>query len=76
MPRFFFHARNGDESSLDEEGDCLGSIADAEKEALLSIRDLVLEGVKNGEPVNGWAVEIADENGRILSRVGALQVLL
>jgi hypothetical protein len=75
MPHYFFHVRNGNLSSLDDEGGDFDDFAAAEREAVLSVRDLMIEALKNGEPVIGWRVEIADEDGKVLNSVPAQRIL-
>ena len=75
MPLYFFHIRNGDMSARDGEGGQFDNFASAEREAVLSVRDLVIESVKWGDPVTGWKIEIADEQGKVLGSVLARAVL-
>jgi hypothetical protein len=75
MPHYFFHIRNGQLSTQDDEGGEFDNFAAAEREAVMSVRDLVVESVKCGDPVTGWKIEITDEDGKILGSVLASAVL-
>ena len=69
MLQYFFHVRNGSSSSQDDEGGYLHNYALAEHEAEMSVRDLIIEAVKRGDPVTGWKIEITDVDGRVLGLV-------
>ena len=75
MALYFFHIRNGDMSAQDDEGGEFDNFASAEREAVMSIRDLVIESVKWGDPAKGWKIEIADKQGKVLGSVLARAVL-
>ena len=65
MPQYFFHVRNGSLSSQDDEGSYFHNFALAEREAEMSVRDLIIEAVKRGDLVTGWKIEITDVDGRV-----------
>lgn len=75
MPHYFFHIRNGEYFTPDDEGGDFDDYAGARREAVMSVRDLVLEAVKFGDSVAGWKIEIADDNGKILGFIQAKEVL-
>lgn len=75
MPHYFFHIRNGQISTQDDEGGDFANFASAEHEAVMSIRDLMIESVKWGDPVSGWKIEITDQDGKVLGSVLARAVL-
>ena len=62
-------------STQDDEGGEFHSYASAEHEAVMSIRDLVIESVKWGDPVSEWKIEITDQDGKVLGSVLARSVL-
>jgi hypothetical protein len=75
MPQYFFHIRNGETSNPDDEGGFFDNFAAAQREATLSVRDLVSEAVTWGEPAMGFKIEIADGTGKIVGLVSSREVL-
>ena len=75
MPHYFFHVHSGDQYCPDHEGGDFDDNAAAASEALLNVRDLVIEAVKNGTPVSGLKVDVAREDGTLLSSFAAQHVL-
>jgi len=75
MPHYFFHVHNEDRSFEDGEGDDFDNFALAEHEAEMSIRDLIVEAIKFGDPVTVWKIEITDADGRVLGLVPASKFL-
>jgi len=69
MPRFFFHIRDGWETIPDEEGMEFPTLELAEVESYASARDLAAAAQFNGQNLAAYAVEVADETGRVLSRI-------
>ena len=62
MPRFYFDLHN-DVEAHDEEGMELSDLEAARAEAIRSGRELVAEGVRNGQVnLNHW-IEVRDESG-------------
>jgi hypothetical protein len=72
MPRYFFNiAHPGEPSIPDEEGEQLEDLAAARQEAVASLRDLIADAAKRGSTVNGLAIQIVDEGGKVLDAVHA-----
>lgn len=68
--RYFFHVVRPAGIVLDEEGsDCLDLEA-ARAEASASVRELLADDLRAGRLVEGRHIEIADEHGTTLDRVG------
>lgn len=70
MPRYFFNIREGDHVSVDEEGLVLPGLAAAEAEAEQSGRELLADMLRNGTPLDGQIIEVTNEDGAVLKRVG------
>jgi hypothetical protein len=66
MPRFYFHIRDGATLISDEEGMELADVAAAADEARASARDLIAAALKTHRGIDGQAVDVTDELGRIL----------
>ena len=62
MPRFYFHLHHAVEA-IDEEGMELADLEAAREEAIRSGRDLVAEGVRNGQVNLSHWIEVHDESG-------------
>ena len=75
MPRYFFYIREGDEFIPDEEGMEFANVDSAWIEAVESIRDLVIQSLRNNRPIAGLMIEIADANGNILGSVSAGDII-
>jgi hypothetical protein len=75
MPHYLFHVRNDGLSSQDDEGGDFDSFTSAQQEAEMSVRELIIEAVKCGEPVMGWKIEITDVDGKVLGLVSAGRIL-
>ena len=70
MGRYYFHIRDGRNVIPGEEGMELSDIYAARVEAHASADDLANEAIREGSSVAAWVIEIADEAGNILGRVG------
>jgi len=75
MGRFYFHLQADDQIVPDDEGVDLPNLSAAEHEAILAVRELLAEAIKNGRPEVPKAFVIADEEGRALSIVPFTAVL-
>ncbi|WP_337269100.1 DUF6894 family protein [Oryzifoliimicrobium ureilyticus] len=75
MPRYYFHIREGDDLAHDDEGLDLPDLETAQKEALEAARDMLVELIRSGLPVNGQCFEICDEKGKVLQVVPFRKVL-
>ena len=69
MPRFFFHARDGDQRLDDPEGTDLPDLDAARAEAAVAAREIAAERIKRGQTLDGQSLEIGDEGGRTLATV-------
>jgi uncharacterized protein DUF6894 len=69
MPRYFFHIRHGWTVVPDEEGMEFPNLFHAEVEGYASARDLAVAALYNGSVLPADAVEVADEDGNVLSRI-------
>jgi hypothetical protein len=77
MPRYFFHILHPDSSSpiLDDEGAEFEDYEAAKHEAVESARDLAIDAIKRGNKVDGFAVEIMDEAGKVLDTIRAREAI-
>lgn len=66
MPRFFFHIRNSNGLTPDEEGRQLPDAAAAREEALRGIRSIVADEALDGRLDLRGALDVADESGEAL----------
>jgi hypothetical protein len=79
MGRFYFHLKDGDDLTLDEEGSELPGIDAARKEALRTAREMLSEAIKQGAEKVWEALVIADASGRtieVLPLAAALPMVL
>lgn len=63
MPRYYFHVRDGENLLKDEIGIELSSHEDAEEEARWAARDILVDRIKHGEPLDTRRFEVWDETG-------------
>ena len=75
MGRFYFHLRVGDVLTPDDEGIDLPDFSAAQREAILSARELLAEAIKSGKQQVPDAFVIADESGQALDTVPLAAVL-
>ena len=75
MTRFYFHIRNADRLTLDEEGMDLTGMAEARIEARLSAGDLAMAAMHGGLGLDGSEIEIADGRGNILGAFAVRNLL-
>ena len=64
MPRYFFHIKEGDKVTADEEGEEFDTLETVRKVAVESAREIMSQDVLNGRAPNGRTFVIADETGR------------
>ena len=69
MPRFFFHIRNSNGLTPDEEGRQLPDAAAAREEALRGIRSIVADEALHGRLDLSGTLDVADEAGEALFSV-------
>ena len=69
MSRYFFHIRDDDGIIPDEEGTECDSAAEAKREAMLSIRDLVANGAKAGRFDMCRFIDMADADGNVVETI-------
>ena len=75
MPRYFFHIRRPDSELVpDEEGAEFEEYEAAKHEAVESVRDLTVDTIKRGSKVASLAVEIADDDGKVLDTIKAREL--
>jgi hypothetical protein len=76
MPWYFFHVlhRNSDKA-LDQEGVKLKDCESAQAEAILSLRELVADAIRQGSRATDLGIEIVDEGGEVLSVVNASEII-
>lgn len=66
MYLYYFHIRVGQDRIEDDEGLWLCDLDSAREEMRLSAHELARAIVAHGRPLDGQAIEICDENGRLL----------
>ena len=76
MPKYFFHVQDSDgEVSRDREGQELPDLESARAEAISTNREMLGERLLHGGSLNHRKIEIASEQGKILARIDARDVL-
>ena len=75
MPKFFIHARRGDEIARDLEGQDLPDLEAAQAAALQSVRELLAEEIKHETRLPLDSMIISDESGRELKTIRATDIL-
>ena len=74
--RYFFHVREGQELSRDQEGQELADVEAARREATNISREIMGEKLLHGGPLNGRTIEIADETGCVVDTVSSREVVI
>lgn len=69
MPRFFFHIDRQDSIITDEEGSELPNLHVAQREALVSLRQLVTDVQRGKSVVDVARINVADATGQVLAVV-------
>jgi uncharacterized protein DUF6894 len=67
MPRYFFHIRETDATSKDEEGRELPDDATACRHAAEAARELAAQAVLEGELINGQYIEVTNRAGKLVT---------
>jgi hypothetical protein len=75
MGRFYFHLRSSDKLIPDDEGADLPDFSAAQREAILSARELLADAIKSGKQLVPDAFVIADAAGQHLETVPLAAVL-
>jgi hypothetical protein len=76
MPWHFFHVLHGNgDKALDQEGVKLKDCEIAQAEAILSLRELVADAIRQGSRATDLGIEIVDEDGEVLSVVNASEII-
>jgi hypothetical protein len=76
MSRYFFHVRDSDgEISRDLEGQDLPDLESARTEAISTNREMLGERLLHGGRLDHRRIEIADEQGKVLAKIDANDVL-
>jgi len=69
MPRFFFHVHNGFGDAIDEEGQEVGSLAEARAIAIDATRAILAAVLKRGRLDLRGRIDIADASGTVRATV-------
>ena len=69
MPRYFFHIKEVDATSKDEEGRELPDDDTARRHAADAARELAAQAVLDGELINGQCIEVTDRAGKLVTTV-------
>ena len=68
LPRYYFHIQEPNQTIRDDEGQECPDLESAKREAALSARELVAEGVRLGKGMRPHhCLQVADENGAVLA---------
>ncbi|WP_427026323.1 DUF6894 family protein (plasmid) [Aureimonas ureilytica] len=67
--RYHLHIRNGDVLIEDLEGEEFPDLDTARREAVRCVRELLAERLRRGDVLDGEAMEIWDETGRLVDSV-------
>ena len=67
MPWYFFHIRETDATSRDDEGRELPDDATARRQAAEAARELAAQAVLEGELINGQCIEVTDGAGKLVT---------
>jgi hypothetical protein len=76
MPRYYFHIRDAEGMSRDEEGTELPNLDSARREARASARDLIVDSMKSRKIVEGQTLEIMDSLGRLIETMSVKDALI
>jgi hypothetical protein len=75
MPKFYFHLRNANGVSIDQEGIDLPNAAVARREALISAHEITSEMlVADALVLNDAVLEVVGESGETITTVSFLEV--
>ena len=75
MPHFFFHIRQQDGVLSNERGSELPDLDAARREATISFRHLLAEGLRSSGTSSVEQIEVADSAGQTVAVVGLRDVL-
>ena len=67
MPRYYFHIIRPDSRISDDEGAQFQDFATAKHEALISLTEVLAEASRQDDEETGFAIEVCDQNGRLLA---------
>lgn len=77
MPVYFFHILRGTARIEDEEGEELPDMAAARQEVVASVRDLVADDMRSGQPIDlSDRIEIANLSGRVMATMTFREAIL
>ena len=68
--RYYLHIGGSAGTILDEEGDDYSDLEAARADARASVRDLVADDLRGGRSIAARHIEIMDEHGAALDRIG------
>lgn len=69
MPRFFFDIHQRHTVLADDEGSELPDLRTAEREALVSLRQLLADLLRGSGPIDVQQIQVADAAGQVLAVV-------
>ena len=69
MTRFYFNIREGNRLTRDEEGIDLPGLDADTREAEMSGREILADMLRDGTPLDGQAMEITSEEGKVLKQI-------
>jgi hypothetical protein len=75
MPQFYFHIRDANGLTRDLEGQELPDLETARHEAVSAAREILGEKLLHGGSLNGRTIEIANQDGQVVGRVDACDIL-
>jgi hypothetical protein len=75
MPTFHLDTVRTDDRCNDDEGDDFVNLSAATIEAVLALRELLGAQLRHGKPLTEKSMEITDDNGEVVGRVGISEAL-
>jgi hypothetical protein len=75
MPRYFFHIRDGDHVTRDDEGEELPDLKAVEREARLSARDILAECLAGHKQPNDRKIEVTNDIGVVVYTISVRDFL-
>jgi hypothetical protein len=75
MPKYYFHVRDGGQTSEDDIGVELPNAIAAHHEATIAAREILAEKVSQGDLIDGQVFVVAGEDGRELFELPFRKIL-
>ena len=69
MSRWYLHVHDGTTAFPDPDGGEFPDIEAAREEALVTAREVLIDGIRIGQDRSSWRVEVASESGKPLLMV-------